>query len=77
VELTATPGQTETLANAIRDIYESDELEFKEDTSVKVAAISDKVYVSIKGSPDSEANYMEPFNMFYAQGTEAQCIVRS
>lgn len=28
----------------------------------------DTVYVSLKGTPDTENNYMEPFNMFFNQG---------
>lgn len=45
--------------------------DLKETVSVNTAVVEGTVYVSVKGTHEAEANFMEPFNMFYNQGLGA------
>lgn len=61
--LTTAAGKAGDLENAIKLAAEQNELE---DVVLKTFSTENQVFLSVKGNPEMEADFMEPFNMVFA-----------
>jgi len=72
LELNAVVGQGEKLKQAFTSLLQQPTFDAtKEEIQIQTTLNGDSLFVSIKGTPEYESSYIEPFNMFFSQGVES------